>query len=101
MNELRLVSTILVNFTNMILVHTEKLTTQYLHAMFVLENLHHELYKETCRLSIKLELFRRAYGTHAVFARYEPPDNSRIMKRYLSKKRCIKSEFLFFFIHNV
>ena len=41
-----------------------------------------DLFRQVSRLAIKLELFRRAYGTHSVFFRNDPPDQSDILKRY-------------------
>jgi hypothetical protein len=49
-----------------------------------------EIDAENTHLSIKLELYRRAYGSHHVFNRNSPPDEQSIMEKYMNRKKVVK-----------
>lgn len=71
-----------------------KLSYLYLKILFTIEDHHTSLNRENINLQLKLELYRRAYGTHQAFCRYDIPYDieARIMKRYKEGKRLIISE---------
>ncbi len=73
------------------------LTNLYLVTMVNLEYYTDKLSKENVRLNIKLELYQRAYGTHSIFCRNEPPMEESVIAKYKSLKNCIIEEYLYNF----
>uniref|UniRef100_A0A7S1PEZ2 Leucine-rich repeat-containing protein 51 n=1 Tax=Percolomonas cosmopolitus TaxID=63605 RepID=A0A7S1PEZ2_9EUKA len=76
---------------NMALNSSRKLLFIYLKLLYIIEEHHTHLHKENLHLHVKLELYRRAYGTHQAFCRYDMPVEfeQRIMSRYREGKRLV------------